>query len=66
MVQNRPSNVLEVLRQALEDGHVTISRAAMTLGYPARFLLIASMNPCWRPLAWEPKHAGSSDAICSY
>ncbi len=45
-VAELPSNVLEVLRQPLEDGHVTISRAAMTLAYPARFLLIASMNPC--------------------
>ena len=45
-VAELPSNVLEVLRQPLEDGHVTISRAAMTLTYPARFLLIASMNPC--------------------
>jgi magnesium chelatase family protein len=45
-VAELPSNVLEVLRQPLEDGHVTISRAAMTLSYPARFLLIASMNPC--------------------
>jgi magnesium chelatase family protein len=45
-VAELPSNVLEVLRQPLEDGYVTISRAAMTLAYPARFLLIASMNPC--------------------
>ncbi|HBR16614.1 MAG TPA: ATP-dependent protease [Deltaproteobacteria bacterium] len=39
-------NVLEVLRQPLEDGHVTISRAAMSLTYPSRFILIAAMNPC--------------------
>ncbi len=39
-------NVLEVLRQPMEDGHVTISRAAMTLTYPARFMLAAAMNPC--------------------
>jgi magnesium chelatase family protein len=45
-VAELPSNVLEVLRQPLEDGQVTIARAAMTLSYPARFLLIASMNPC--------------------
>lgn len=45
-VAELPSNVLEVLRQPLEDGHVTISRAAMTLGYPARVLLVAAMNPC--------------------
>lgn len=41
-----PSHVLEVLRQPLEDGTVTISRAAMTLSYPARFLFVAAMNPC--------------------
>jgi magnesium chelatase family protein len=37
---------LEVLRQPLEDGHVTISRVAATLSYPARFTLVCSMNPC--------------------
>jgi magnesium chelatase family protein len=39
-------NVLEVLRQPLEDGAVTISRAAQSLAYPARFMLAAAMNPC--------------------
>jgi len=39
-------NVLEVMRQPLEDGSVTIARAAMTLTFPARFMLAAAMNPC--------------------
>lgn len=39
-------SVLEVLRQPLEDKQVTISRAAMTLTFPALFMLVASMNPC--------------------
>ena len=38
--------MLEVLRQPLEDGSVTISRAAMSLSFPARFMLAAAMNPC--------------------
>src|SRR5918995_729503 len=37
---------LEALRQPLEDGHVTISRVAATLSYPARVTLLCSMNPC--------------------
>jgi magnesium chelatase family protein len=41
-----PRSTLEVLRQPLEDGTVTIARAAGTCTFPARFSLIASMNPC--------------------
>ncbi len=41
-----PRNVLEVLRQPLEDRKVTIARAQMTLTFPASFVLIAAMNPC--------------------
>jgi magnesium chelatase family protein len=39
-------DVLEVMRQPLEDGCVTIARAAQSLSFPARFQLIGSMNPC--------------------
>lgn len=39
-------NVLEVMRQPLEDGHVTIARAAASLTFPCRFMLVAAMNPC--------------------
>ncbi|MCZ7590731.1 MAG: YifB family Mg chelatase-like AAA ATPase [Kiritimatiellae bacterium] len=39
-------NVLEVMRQPLEDGRVTISRAAASLTFPCRFMLVAAMNPC--------------------
>jgi magnesium chelatase family protein len=41
-----PRNVLELLRQPIEDGVVRLARAIMTLSFPARFMLVAAMNPC--------------------
>ena len=41
-----PRNVLEMLRQPLEDSSVTLARTNMTLSFPADFILIGAMNPC--------------------
>jgi len=51
-------SALEVMRQPIEDGTVTIARAAGTFNYPARFMLVASMNPC--PCGMR----GTRDADC--
>ena len=39
-------SVLEMLRQPLEDRHITVARAKYSIDYPANFMLVASMNPC--------------------
>ena len=39
-------HVLEVLRQPIEDGHVTITRSKMSVNFPSNFMLVAAMNPC--------------------
>ncbi|MBN2134686.1 MAG: YifB family Mg chelatase-like AAA ATPase [Acidobacteria bacterium] len=54
-------NVLEVLRQPLEDGIVTISRAKSSISYPARFMLVAAMNPC--PCGWY--NSSQKECTCS-
>ena len=50
-----PKNVLENLRQPLEDGIITISRAKGSLLFPAKFVLIAAMNPCYCGNATDPE-----------
>lgn len=55
-------NVLEVLRQPMEDGSVTISRASSTITYPARFMLVAAMNPCPCGFLGDPKR----ECNCSF
>lgn len=51
--------VIEAMRQPLEDGEVVISRAATTVTYPAKFILVGAMNPC------QCGHMGDSKKICT-
>ncbi|MCH8569677.1 MAG: YifB family Mg chelatase-like AAA ATPase [Balneolales bacterium] len=54
---------LEVLRQPLEDGHVTISRARMTVNYPSHIMLVASMNPSPSGDWYEPDGADGGSSL---
>lgn len=56
-----PRSVLESLRQPLEDGIIHISRANQAISFPARFQLVATMNPC--PCGWLD--SGVKDCICT-
>ncbi len=55
-------NVLEVMRQPMENGFVTISRASSTVTYPASFILVGAMNPCPCGFFGDSKH----ECTCSY
>jgi magnesium chelatase family protein len=55
-------NVLEVLRQPMEEGYVTIARALSSITYPARFMLVAAMNPCPCGYFSDPNH----ECTCTY
>ncbi|MDR1209024.1 MAG: YifB family Mg chelatase-like AAA ATPase [Clostridiales bacterium] len=56
-------NVLEVMRQPLEDGSVTISRVNGTITYPSDFMLVSSMNPCPCGYYGEPKKCKCSQTL---
>ena len=51
-----PKSVIEVLRQPMEDGKISISRASGSFTFPAKFMMIASMNPCPCGYLGDPNH----------
>ncbi len=55
-------HVIDALRQPIEDGDVTISRVNHAVNFPARFMLVAAMNPCPCGYLGDPKHACSCGA----
>ncbi len=61
-----PSRVLEVLRQPMESGEVSVSRAAFKAMFPARFQLIAAMNPCPCGYLGEARCRCTPDRVAQY
>ena len=61
-----PRRVLEVLREPLENGSIAISRAALKIGFPARFQLVAAMNPCPCGFLGEPRCQCTPEQVTRY
>jgi magnesium chelatase family protein len=59
-------NVLESLREPLETGHIRVARAARRVEFPARFQLIAAMNPCPCGFLGEPRCRCTPDQVAKY
>ncbi|MEE9321098.1 MAG: YifB family Mg chelatase-like AAA ATPase [Granulosicoccus sp.] len=58
-----PRSVLDVLREPMETGKITVSRAARQAEFPARFQLVAAMNPC--PCGYDGDHSASTRCRCT-